>query len=981
MFMANPDHVQKELQALVEETLHLRERLRAVEVRLQQLSEATAPAALPPPAMSVVPPLPRAVLLPPPLPPVVESAPPPLPEIAPVGAMATMGQTEAVDAQSSESLATDPSTHAATPLPPPLPPHFPPVRALPPLPVAPSVPSVPQASPALPKPAAKEESFELQIFVYWGVRVAIGLLLIGFVYAAVYLYQTHIPRLGAGAKMTLLYLGSGALLGLGQWLRPRAAGEPRLRTFAAIVEGGGFGALYFTTLAGHAFERLRIYESPLLTMLLLFALGAFVLWWSERREAPPLATVALLSAGFSAAVLPGSWTALAGTALFTALGVGQWWRLGWVGPSVASLVASYGAYGWWRYQATYSRAPEGSFAIECLLLTLYWVIFTFGVFAPRAARGALRTAFLTANNVAAYCLLARLIAQEYPQWFWRFTLAAGVGFLFLAALAHRRLGPAEANAYRVQGLILGTLAIVSYFSGWQLGLMLCLESLALAAAASWRDSRLFLAAGWLAGALGILAQLDFAALSTTAALAGGGASAALLLGAAWICLHRPLAEAQSHPRWFGAAAEIWSILAAVLGALLLGREASGHGSSWLAGALGLWGLGLLLAHTAVRTHALPIAGFVVHLGATAVWISREVEHWLQRAPLTEPWLPLLLLALGLGHDLLRRGRETLQEIPTSVVVMAASAFALRHFVGWNAWCLAAPALAAGWILYGWRFRDRTFAVGALALSVTASALGLLRELDGYGPGLWPLLALMLTPLALRALAERLATQANAEHDLAFVACFRLAVALTAAQLFLWVLVAVPDPWKPLAFAGLALAAAALGRWRAFEAGPAVAAGAIALTLLFVLAGFSGRLHWSQATALVAAFAASEWVRGGSLSETLANLVGLLRLGLLAAGFVWISLRLHSSANAALFTAIGWTLYALLLMVVGLWRRDRQVRFAALAVFALTIGRVLVYEAWSLGPLYRMASFMVLGLVLLGLGWVFTKYQDKLREWL
>ncbi|MBS0658761.1 MAG: DUF2339 domain-containing protein [Verrucomicrobia bacterium] len=969
--MSNPDPLRQELQALQQETQFLRQRLGAVEARLAQLAASAAPAVPPalPPALATpapIAPQPRRVVLqPPPLPDVV-AAGTALPPVVPAAGAAPVTAHESASPLEPRAL---PALLAV------------PQTAAPPLPPLPAAVPPAQLPPQLPAEPKREESFELRIFVYWGVRVAIGLLLLGVVYFAVYLYQTHIPRLGPGAKMALLYLASGGLLGCGEWLRRRAGEEPRMQTFAAIVEGGGFGAVYFTTLAGHVFAPLRIFESAALTLGLLFGLGAFVLWWAERRDAAPLATVALLSAGLSAAVMPGSWIALLGTAVFAALGVGQWWRLGWIGPSVASLVASYGAYGWWRYQVGLGLSPTGNFATEAVLLALYWLIFTAGVLAPREARAALRTAFLTANNVAAYCLLARIIAAEHPTWFWRFTLASGVLLLVLAAQAHRRLGTSEANAYRVQGLILGTLAIVSYFSGWQLGLMLCLESLALAAAASWRDSRLFLVAGWLAGALGVLAQVDYAALTTTSALVGGGASAACLLGAAWIALHRPLAEARSHAGWFTTAAEVWSVLAAGLGVLLLVREADAHSSIWLAVALGLWGLALTLAHQAVAARALPIAGFLIHLGGFAVWGGLELQRKLGRPLELAAWVPLAYTAFSIAHDLIRRWRATLLGLPTSALVMASSAVALAHFLDGNAWTLAAAGLAAGWVLYGWRFRDPVFAVGAQALLAAACLVALARELDHHGPGLWPTLALALAPVALRALAQRLVGSSYEPADQEFVEHFRLAVVQTVVQLAFWVLVAVPDPWKPLAFASIALAAAALGRWRGAPAGATTAAGAIALTLVFTLAGFGRALHWSQALALATAFAASEIARSGGLSEVLTNLFALLRGGLLAFGFFWISLRLQSNANAALFTAIGWTLYALLLMVVGLWRRDRLVRMGALIVFALTIGRVLIYEAWSLGPLYRMASFMVLGFVLLLLGWVFTKYQDKLREWL
>lgn len=964
--MANPEELRKEMEALWEESRQLRDRLGKVETGLRDLarrlvveqiapgSPDAGPAKAPSP---VPPPLPRpAVTVPPPLPPVLAEkvTPPVVSPSAPSGMPAP---------------AVDGPMH----LPPPLPRPAPPAPAPQPGPVL-QPPQDPPAAVAPQLPAAPQDSFEMRAFMYWAVRLGVGCLLLAVIYGAVHLYQTITPRLGPAGKMGLLYAASFGIVGAGAWLRRRDTIGGRMQNFAAVVEGGGFGAVYFTTLAGHVFAPLRIFDSAALVLGLLFAWGALILFLAERRDSPTLATVALLGAGLSASLMPGSWIALGGTAAFAALAAGQWWRRGWVGPTVAALVASYGGYAYWRHQVSSFVVPEAPFLNEALLLTLYLAIFTAGVFAPQPGRSVLRTAFLTANNVAGYCLLARLIAEAHPLWFWRYNLFAGILLLALAALAHQRLGRAEANAFRVQGLILGTFAIVSYFSGWQLGLMLCLEGLALAAAASWRDSRLLLVAGLLASGLGLLAQFATPALTTQAALVGGAASVAFLLGAAWICLHRPLAESREHPVWFAAGADAWAVLAAGLGARLLVREIDVHD---LPLSLAVWGLLLTAAHRLIAARALPALGFLTHGAGVGIWAAQEFHQWIAGLGPRLHLTALGLVAISFALDLERRLRRVAWYLPTAPLAMAASVVCLRHFLDWNAFALASAALAAAWVAYGWKARDRYFALGGLLLGAVGCAIALGRQLESVGPGIWPILALALTPLALRELAHRLPGAAEE-----YLSCFRYVGAQTALQVFLWALVAVPDPWKPLAFAGIALAAALLGlRWPASPAFGSCAA-ATALTLLFTLAGFARPLHWSQAAALALAFAATEVARaGGKLTEIVGNLLNLLRGGLLAFGFLWVTMRLRSEENAALFTAVAWTLYALLLMVVGLWRRDRLVRLAALGIFGLTIARVLVYETWRLGPLYKVASFVTLGAVLIGLGYVYTKYQDKLRKWL
>jgi len=43
-----------------------------------------------------------------------------------------------------------------------------------------------------------------------------------------------------------------------------------------------------------------------------------------------------------------------------------------------------------------------------------------------------------------------------------------------------------------------------------------------------------------------------------------------------------------------------------------------------------------------------------------------------------------------------------------------------------------------------------------------------------------------------------------------------------------------------------------------------------------------------------------------------------------------------------------------------------------------LGRLLAIEVWSLEPIARIITFILIGVVLLSLGFIYTRYQDKLR---
>ena len=71
----------------------------------------------------------------------------------------------------------------------------------------------------------------------------------------------------------------------------------------------------------------------------------------------------------------------------------------------------------------------------------------------------------------------------------------------------------------------------------------------------------------------------------------------------------------------------------------------------------------------------------------------------------------------------------------------------------------------------------------------------------------------------------------------------------------------------------------------------------------------------------------------------------------------------------------WMSYGAMLMIVGFRRRSAFVRWQALVLIAFTIGKVFLYDVSELDRGYRIVSFIVLGVLLLAISFV---YQ---RDWL
>ena len=105
----------------------------------------------------------------------------------------------------------------------------------------------------------------MQIGTTWLVRAGVVFLLTALAFAGSWLYYNIVPTLGPAAKLALMYLGAGALTGVGAWLeRCRfAEGNESLRNYARVVLAGGLAAVYYVTYSAHWNPHLRVVHDPL----------------------------------------------------------------------------------------------------------------------------------------------------------------------------------------------------------------------------------------------------------------------------------------------------------------------------------------------------------------------------------------------------------------------------------------------------------------------------------------------------------------------------------------------------------------------------------------------------------------------------------------------------------------------------------------------------------------------------------------------
>jgi uncharacterized membrane protein len=171
-------------------------------------------------------------------------------------------------------------------------------------------------------------------------------------------------------------------------------------------------------------------------------------------------------------------------------------------------------------------------------------------------------------------------------------------------------------------------------------------------------------------------------------------------------------------------------------------------------------------------------------------------------------------------------------------------------------------------------------------------------------------------------------------------------------------------------------------WRILGAG-ALVLGAIILVFNPAFTGASVDVPTLLAAYLVPgvlAVLARPFIVNGTIRRVL-GIYGVI------AGFVWITLQIrflfHPAHMDVIFGSIddaelwawsgAWLLYGIALMIVGIRTSTRELRLAALAVVGLVCAKVFLIDMADLTGLWRVLSFLGLGLALIGLGVVHRRF--------
>ena len=917
------------------------------------------------------------------------------------------------------AIEADPEASEAPPAtPPPLPVIPPPPAVVPPPPPVVPAPLPVEVPPRLePAPIQKkpDESLEVQIGTKWLVRVGVVMMLTALAFLGSYLYKHIVPQLGPAAKVGLLYLGAGALAGVGAWLErgQEAARSPRMLNFARVVLAGGLAAVYYVTYAAHWNPSLAVLASAWADGALLIGWAAFMVWLADRRGSELLATFAVLLAYYASAVNEIAAFTLFSNLLLTAAAVHLMRRHLWQVFPYTSLLATFGSYWFWRNLQP--GAPgwhdTGGFWLHAAFLSIYWLLFSWSVIAPGAAVWTphRRAGFATINNAAFFLLVTWLLAGAYPGAFWKWSLGFGVVLCALAEACRRvrpRVDSETEGAYLLQGILLVTLGFFAYLDGWQLSLVLTAQSAVLLGQAQRRGERLPLWASLAsAGAAFVVAADALGDWRVPVPWPSAVATGALLVFNAWWSQRRadrlpntPTLD-WSRPPDFASTLAVAPACFAVLGF-----------------AVWLWTVERTLAHAVALVPVLTAAAatltasvyilrvravpFLASAFLVAAYLHRVAEDNL--GEVFSPGLPtwtmagLLLVTLGLGHWWQRGWPGTGESLrPDGRTVGIAAGFhaalavvliydwlrpdAGRHLAT-DIWVAENALLSLALLAYGRWTGYRLLAVAGQGLLLISFAGCLwfiwpMPRPSGFGREAILTLVPLAVLLATIAAGRRFTT---APWPPVWLKAYE---ALGTVFFLAWVGRYVPVEAR---FTVLSIAAAILSvgaqmrresRW-VYWGGGLLVVGTIILALL-PRTGQASFLHLLG----IAALAGQQQfcrrrARGEPADATRANWQSLAMVAATLCAWIVLSTRVTLVFGGAFTLAAAWSIFAALVFAAGLGLHEKVYRWLGLGILVCTLVRIATVDIWQFDSLGRAVSALCLGVVLLGIGYFYNRFHTR-----
>lgn len=833
------------------------------------------------------------------------------------------------------------------------------------------------------KPAINAGEWEINFGRVWLVRIGILLLLTGLIFLSTYAYKNWLFNAGAGAKVTFFMTISLTLTGLGMWLEKK---QERLQQYGRVLASGGLAAGYYTIYAAHFTPSLKLINSPIIAGILLTLWAGVMLAYAVWKQSRVVAVMAIGLAFYGTVVNPAGWLALFSALLLSSAGIWLMMRFKWMMIGLGTMLAAYISHAFWLGGGYPQMAGE---AIRFTYLACYWVLFTVALAMPQAKKMPVKIQriFCAINNIAAWQLAVFLIPEFTPhaQTGW---ISIGVGALWLglAAVAqrgkcwHRSLVP----IFAYQGILVVTFGLLLEATGYTRFLMMAVEACLLLTRAQGSTSKLL---RWISAGVFACALITAMPSLNGSALAAWQSYAALALVCAGYTalLHLDVRRAVAVWGDSNEVAKLIPILSALVTWLVLGY---GVFDQWHVsyGINGLWILttGLMLVYFLTKKlkwiTEVALTGLIAAM-AGVIWFLVE-QHKLDTLASVLPLLgaaafwfmcPQITAAWDELLDTEKKEKPApgrVLEWFFSLSFWAMLAVTMHHQLeSPKSWLVLGGILALAGNAAGEYTRRSSIAVPALFLHLFAFAAlsfyGTRTPIAGWMPAVLILVHLSMADLIWKQLNQK---------------SMRVALALgliATAGMHSFQEFARPD--LALTMVGLGLMAWAYVRK---DHSFAMVGGVFPMIIACLSAAvMHDDQDWLRYLPIVATWVthAVLWCHTKTEIQWKAVRIFLIGAGLTCL-FLTTSVHVLASFEGA-GLAICWALLATLLFTAGLTLQCRPYRLIGLFWLAAAVLHVVFIDVMRLETLGRILSFITLGLVLLGLGFLYNRFQETIRKFL
>ncbi|HEV2719608.1 MAG TPA: DUF2339 domain-containing protein, partial [Thermoanaerobaculia bacterium] len=808
----------------------------------------------------------------------------------------------------------------------------------------------------------------------WLSKIGVAILVLGVAFFLAW----QLRELGPAGKIVVGTVVAGALLGAGIW----GERSERYRIFARASLAGGWSLLFFVAYAAHHIAAARVIDSPLLGFALMLAVVAAMVAHTLRFRSQ---VVTGLAFGIAFATVAVNRVDVYSLTANVALAIGfvvVIVRMRWFALEVLGIIAVYFNHFVWLVPIiTPMRGkvhPFPQFYASATILLVYWAVFraSYVVRPPvdertSAVAGVLNTALMLAvmkyqsahPELAFWALLAlgatELLLSRLPvvrRKRMTFLVLTTLGVILMIAAIPFRYAPGNVSPiWLVEAALLLIIGIITSERAYQLLGQLGAMATALQLV-SVPGARLL---GWRLG--GVPPERE-----TVLGVIFLAAMAAFYAAAEWVPRRWPAMFERPLDRRLARYISYAAALMGVIGGWAL-FPTSGAAVAWIA-------LALIVAYAAQR-----LESFDLMIEANALAVAAVIRVLAVNLPAHDGRLPTVAIVIAAIYLMSRWNRFPAAATWTASALVALLAwYQLLPISVAVAWTIAGVVLAELRLSRHLRWQGYALLAGAF---VRLFVVNMNAE---QGPRLYTIVPILIAFLYVYARHDERAFAWLAAIGGVALLRFELPndfVAIGwAALTLLLVAFAALSGRRVFAHIGIAVAVAALARGvlhnlyeRSYFPPPANAPRwllvAAASALLFAALPFAFRLRQLDA--------APEPRRWAKLFRWLDARPEQI---LFFVPVVLVTALLAAEARKGVLTA-SWGVEAVVVFLFALWVGERSYRLTGLALLLLCVGKIFVFDFWSLTLRDKALTGIVVGAALIGVSILYARKREAILQFL